>query len=167
MPAKLKPLPQISVADFARKATEGAKNAEDAAKALLAMAKADPDLYRKIMEPYEFSACRDAIDRLRLNERAAIWKAAQGETRSNTSVRALARANTYTLLDFPLPSGTRLGDATVSDLTDAIGVYRAQASDMARKARFLELVCGRLKEGQRVSEALTPKELEDVQKEVL
>jgi hypothetical protein len=41
------------------------------------------------------------------------------------------------LLDFPLARGLRLGDATKADVLAQVNLYDAQASDMARKARWL------------------------------
>jgi len=167
MTATAKALPKITVADAARRALEGATSNEDAAKRLLAEAQRVPELYRKIIEPHEFSACLAAISQVRLSDRAAIWKAPQAAPKSKTSVRALARANAYTLLDFPLPNGIRLGDATASDITEAARVYQAQAVDMQQKANWLGLIAAKLKGTKRVSQVFSAQELEGLQTQVL
>lgn len=167
MTAAAKALPQITVADAARRAIEGATSNEDAARRLLEEAKRVPELYRKIIEPYELSACMSAIAQVRLDERSAIWKAPQAAPKSNTSVRALARANSYTLLDFPLPKGIRLGDACADDVREAMTFYRKQATDMSQKAEWLGLIAEKLKGRKRVSQVFSAQELEGLQAQAL
>ncbi len=158
-------LKKITVADAARKAMEGTATTAEAAKRLYEAAQADPELYRKVMAPFEMSACMDAINMVRRNERAAIWAAPQKESKPNTSPKVMARANSYTLLDFPLPGGLRLADATKADLVEAAKVYRTQANDMARKANWLEAIAGKIGK-KRVGNALSVQDLEALQASV-
>lgn len=64
-------LKKITVADAARRAMEGTSTTSEAAQRLYEAAQADPELYRKVMAPFEMSACMDAINMVRRNERAA------------------------------------------------------------------------------------------------
>jgi outer membrane translocation and assembly module TamA len=55
-----------------------------------------------------------------------------------------AVAQRLTLYDFRLYNGKRLGDATVEDIESSIKQYLAQATDMAAKAAWLQLVVDRM-----------------------
>ena len=154
----------VTVSEKAREALEGTATTEEAARRLLEMAKLDSELYRKIVEPYELSACIDAIKAVRTNERAAIWKLPMKPARENAPARALARANTYTILDFPLPGAGRLADATKAEILEAASIYRKQATDMAWKARWLEAIAAKLGRSK-VSAKFTVEDLERLQKE--
>lgn len=161
-------LQSTTIADAARKALDGAENGEVAAERLLTMAQSDTDLYERLMAPYELRACRDAIDRLRLNERQVIWNAPlkRGEVSvaKTGGLRTLASSNSYTLLHFPLPNGVRLGDARKDDLTSAISTYRKQSDDMAHKARWLTAILDKIGASKKaVRHLLKADELESLQ----
>lgn len=57
--------------------------------------------------------------------------------------------------DYTLPGGMKLGDAMRSDLTEAMGVYLANATDATIKHRFIEHILQCLPAGKRVREAIT------------
>lgn len=57
--------------------------------------------------------------------------------------------------DFKLPSGMKLGDAMRSDLTEAMGVYLATATDATIKHRFIQNILQSLPAGKRVREVIT------------
>ena len=82
---------------------------------------------------------------------------AQREAPDN--VRHLANANRTLMEGFPLPDGTRLGDARREDLLKASNFYSKQATDMRHKALFLTAVAGRLKGRKRVRDTLAETDL--------
>ena len=154
----------IEVADFVRRAMDGASDYAEGAKRLLAMAKDNPELYRKLMGPVEFTACLDACRQNTRSERKTIWHAPVAKPK--TSVKALARANSYTLLDFPLPGGMRLADATKGDVLAAVEVYRKQATDMGHKANWLDAIAAKMTGKKRVASVFDARTLEQLQAQV-
>ena len=79
-------------------------------------------------------------------------------------VAALAEGNAAMLMDFPLPGGKRLGEATADEVRTAAEFYSKQAGNMAHKARWLSMIAARVKD-KTVKDALTEKKLRELQKE--
>jgi hypothetical protein len=76
-------------------------------------------------------------------------------------VRALARYRG--VLDFPLPGGKKLADATMGDVIEAERFYRtAQRTSKARADFFAKLLERKRETQQLVRDAWAPDELEDV-----
>lgn len=144
-------------------ARQGANN--EAACAMLAEAvAADAGLRELLLTPWEPHAIRDLIGEKRRRDRAVIWSRPKA---ADARVDLLRRASVrMSLMDFPLPNGTRLGNATGEDLAEGSATYKAQASDMAAKAKWLDLIAAGLPEGKTVGEALTETDLERLRDEV-
>jgi hypothetical protein len=120
----------------------------------------DRDLYREIMDPLVRTACYDLLRRLQKSERRIIWQSDFSKPEDHRSrVIALAGGTLSSLLNFPLPSGLRLGDATRQDVLSAAAFYAKQANDMAVKSCWLELVAKRVKEGTIVRDVLDDRAL--------
>jgi hypothetical protein len=130
---------------------------------MLASVRASRKLRDALTEPLLRSACYDAIRAAYRRERRVIWTA-PGYDASQGADRAVSYAQA-SLLDFRLPHGTRLGDATRADIAEAEGLYRAQADDMAHKGRWLALIAQGLPADQKVSAVYDDARLRDLQKE--
>lgn len=144
-------------------ARQGANN-EEACDMLAAEVAADPNLREVLLSPWEPHAIRALIGEKRRRDRSVIWsRPAAADARVGLLRRASVRMS---LLDFPLPDGTRLGNADAEALAGGIATYTAQASDMAAKAKWLDLIRAQLPEGKTVGEAMTEQDLERLRGEV-
>ena len=114
---------------------------EEAAAALLRRVRGDAALWAALMEPHEKMAADAAVRGMVHEQRRRIWAR---PVEPDARVAALANMHA-TLMDFRLPSGLRLRDATAADCMDGATFYARQAGDMAWKARWLSAVaeaCG-------------------------
>ena len=153
----------MSIKDRAvRAAWELARDTDEAVAALLAMMVDDPALYHEIVTPASAAAAaRGAIGEYRRQQRSRMFSAEfRRPAGPDHRVAMLARTNAETLFDMRLPSGIRLGDATRSDLNDAVDTYLTQIAVLKRRWVFFGSVAKRVKEGQSVREVWTEAELE-------
>lgn len=158
--AKIDPKPLISQA--ARDALD--KAGGDIAAAVDVMhrtMRSDRALYAAVMEPLERSACYEAIASIIRQSRAKVWQAPNAAADTGGRILALVRH----LMDFPLPGGKRLADATKVDLVAAAEFYSKQAGDMAHKSRWLAAVAGKLGDSDVVRTTLDEAALAALQKE--
>jgi hypothetical protein len=159
-----------------------AETLRDAAKAALLQAggdvrRATDALAARAMDEPEFlkahyaeiirTASYDAVSGAIRAERAIVWNTPQPTTiERRAQVTALASGTVRTLLDFPLPGGKRLGDATRGEVGEAADLYGSQARDMAWKARWLAHVAQSVPDGKRVADVLTAERLEELRQEI-
>lgn len=110
-------------------------------------------------------ACHEAIRAAGRRFRDQIWNRSVGPSidheRDQRRVRALAAG---TLMMFPLPGGKLLADATGDEVLDVAAAFKAQATDMAVKARWLRLV-GQAAGRRKVGKALTEEKLSILRQE--
>ncbi len=152
-PVKIEVQEPVSVEAAAKAAMQGEKSFEDGAKRLLTMAREDAGLMAALMGPYESRAAYDAVRKGSRHLRRVIWD--QSTTHAaNGRVGALVAANMAMLLEFPLPGGKPLRDATRDEVQDAADLYRKQAVDMVQKAAWLRLVAKNVPTGKTVGETL-------------
>lgn len=144
---------RTNVSEAARRAMDGAASYRDGAQILLEMAERDPDLMRAIIEPWKLRAAEDAIGLAMKDFRRRTWESSQRQIDPNR-VQALIQSNREMLLDFPLPGGMALRDATKADVAAASDFYGNQASDMSHKARWLGMIAKKVPKGKTVSQAL-------------
>ena len=104
-------------------------------------AKSNRDLYEYLTAPYLSRACYDAVRSCCRHDRKALYTA-PNYTKGGNGDRVHQHA--HSLLDFPLPGGKRLRDATRADLEAAANFYRQQAKDMANKADWLEAIAAKV-----------------------
>ena len=140
-----------------KKAWEGAKSNDEAATALLSMAKGDNELMSDLMEPHLDRIVREAVGEYKRDVRGYIWTR---PVAPDNRVAALARANALSLFDLRLPSGLRLGDATAKDVAEARDYYASEASKMAAKAGFFGALVEVMKGGKTVQEQFDATDLE-------
>jgi hypothetical protein len=121
----------------------------------------DSVLYRVLMDPLVREACYAALTQACRRRRRTVWdvQPPSAETQRNTVVD-LARG--MTLLDFPLPGGLRLRDASRDDVAAAAEFYLNQASDMAVKGRWLRLVAQAVPGKKKVGSVLSIERLEEL-----
>lgn len=122
-------------------------------------------LYRQLMDPLVKQACYDAVRGYQHNERSAIFAASpQPQTRSpeeqRAAVEALAEGTRKSLLNLPLPSGKRLGDATKAEVLEAARFYTNQGTSMLQRALFFNKIADKLNRNQIVRNVLDESELD-------
>lgn len=103
--------------------------------------------------------CQSQIGTLLGAQRVKAWKP-QPVTHNPNRLNAAIRAN---LLDYPLPRGKRLGDASTDDLAQASGYYWGVSNSNAHKARWLDAIAARMGNAHRVEDALTEADLQALQ----
>lgn len=156
--------PQMSpVSQAAADALQAADgDVRKATEAMLAAVRKSRRLRDALTEPLLETACYAAITAQCRKQRSRIWTPPNySEAGNGDRVIALAR----TLLDFPLPGGRRLGDATRAEVVDAARFYTSHAEDMAHKARWLARVAEAVPDGQRVADALDEARLARLQED--
>lgn len=153
------------IPDLAIKCLAKAKN--DVTKATVLMHEmviSDLALYRELMDPLVREACYDAIRRQVRTERGIVWETRQPTSQESREViRRLADGITKaTLYYWSLPNGQRLGNATKPEVMSAAVFYNKQAGDMTVKAKWLELIAKRIKDGRTVKQSISEKKLADL-----
>lgn len=138
-----------------------ASDVADASRKLEEAARSDRELRDYLTEPYLKQACYNAVRSHYRVERREIWTA-PNYTKGGNGQRVEQHART--LLDFPLPNGKRLRDATREDLLSAAEFYRRQSEDMAQKAHWLERIAEKTGR-KKVGAALTVKQIESLRGE--
>lgn len=152
-----------SIPEVARECLEKAGgDVRAAVPVMLARVKANRELRDALTAPLLSNACYDAIAQECRVQRRHIWTAPNYAPGGN-GARVIALATS--LLDFPLPGGKRLADATRAEVAHAAEFYVSQAADMNHKGRWLRLVAQSVRDDQRVADALDETRLAELQKE--
>lgn len=100
-------------------------------------------------------------------DRRVVWTTPQPTTQERSAqVAALASGTAQTLLDFALPGGKLLRNATRAEVAEAASFYAKQARDMSWKSRWLDHVAQSLPDGKRVADVLSPERLEELRQEI-
>lgn len=127
----------------------------EATAALEEMARDDMSVWQVLTENLLKSACYDACRGICRSERRVIWHTT-GSDKGGNGERVKSHA--ATLMDFPLPGGKRLRDATKDDLIEAAGFYDRQAAQMASVAEWLTGIARKVR-GKTVGESMTEDQL--------
>lgn len=143
------------VHEAVEKAWANATTTDEATKALLKIMKRDAAVREALLAPWEWRAAYEAAGRFRRNWRLAIRAAANRATahkpgQPQTSPRALVRA----MMDYALPNGMALRDATREDLHAAVEAHRALVTPMLHDMKWWQRVAKALPEGKTVGESL-------------
>ena len=154
MPKDLAETPEGREALLSLAAECVAKNtsSEEAAAELLRRVGTRGHLYKALIGPYVRIAARELVEAVTRKARKSMWSAAarapapaaQSPAAQVARASAASRAVAAALLDFPLPGGRPLRLATRAQVAEAAKRYRAQASDMAWKARWLDRIAAAL-----------------------
>lgn len=142
-----------------RQAWETAQTNTEAGENLLSMMRADPELWREVLEPFERQAASLAVQRRKIQQRNYLFNRPSAP---DDRVKMLARTNAVTLLDSRLPSGKRLGDATREDVAQAAEFYAGRATIMAGRATFYRTVGEKLRGKKTVAQVWTAAQLEEI-----
>lgn len=139
-----------------REAAEDADDLNEAVDRLLDTARRRPDIYALLMSPHEQTAARQVLGGFFRQERRAIWARPVGP---DARVAVLANAVGAALMDFRLPGGLPLAQASSEEVREAAGFYARQAADMAWKGAWLDRIAASLPDGKTVSEEFTEAQL--------
>lgn len=102
--------------------------------------------------------CYEAVRSLCRDDRRS-FRIAPNYTKGGNGHRVLAHARA--LMDFPLPGGVRLKDATSADLAKAVEFYAKQADNMQRKSVWLDRIRERVGD-KTVADALSESDLQEL-----
>lgn len=130
---------------------------------LVKMVNSDADLYKEVLDPWLSRACYDIIRKICRDDRRRIWNAPHLQV-VDTS-KGMSRASNTNLMDFPLPGGLRLGQATRDEVTKAASFYETQARNMTHKSTWLGLIGQGLKANDTVEKRYTEERLLELQQE--
>lgn len=125
-----------------------AGNVVAAAEAFAARVRATPALYAALLDPLLDQACYQMLAQLNISARKRVWRPPAGDPHQRGRLVNLSRS----LLDFPLPGGKRLTEATRGDLLSGSKFYAKLATDQGHKARWLSLVAKGVKRDQTVGQ---------------
>lgn len=133
---------------------------EDATDRLFDLVTADKIFIAEHMPAILRTWCGDQIGALVGNIRLKAWtppNADPGQRQSRLTEAVMS------LLDFPLPGGKRLADASRPEVEAGALFYRKQADDMAWKARWLQLIAAKMGDQPNVAAALDAADLAKMQ----
>ena len=158
------------VSKAAKKAIQ--KAGDDLEKAVSAFERSvrkNQDLRDALLEPLVHEACYTVVSRQFRSERRSIWDRAQHTSapvaQGEDQAQRVVHLAIGTLLMFPLPGGMRLGDATRGEIETAAQFYHSQATNMAVKGRWLDLVAKAVPKGKTAGEVLDDERLKALQKQ--
>jgi len=154
-----KPPSPPSLYTLAREALAVADNDIQAASDVLADRLEDPALRRALSLDAIKMAAGGIIRTTRSSDRAAI-EHAERMRRAGVAVLERAAAMSRALMDFPLPHGGLLRDATRKDVETAVAHYEGSAATATRRAAWLKSVAAKVPEGLTVGAALTEADLQ-------
>lgn len=162
MSAVIKQLkPAVNVAEMARKAlAECDGDWEKAARLLRSWADSNETLYRALADSLIDKACWSAIRGASHNQRRNLFDPTHGEIPlpnwNDADIRAVAKNGWY---DYALPGGLKLGDAKREDVEEAIDFHMVQSRSNMVKAKWLQLLLGRLTDPAKIVRDLVKEEI--------
>ena len=142
--------------DLAAQALERASGDPHKAATLLEnRIRANDRLQRELLERVISDQCLALVRRVAPKAPPAE-RAPRREIDTSARIHALADS----LLDFVLPGGLKLRDATPAQLHATARVFEHNAAESRRTARWLDAVAARVPDGRKVGEALDARELQ-------
>lgn len=118
-------------------------------------ARKDVGVWKALTEGLLRNACYDACRGICRSERRIIWNSPNYSAGGNGE---RVKQHAETLMDWPLPGGMKLRDATKKDLLEASTFYQKQASKMAAISGWLGAIANKVKT-KTVGETLTDEQL--------
>jgi hypothetical protein len=161
------PQKPITIHDVARDCYQAARgDVKRAAKIMQRQVSNNRELLSQLSEEFIRFTCVEATGQIMRSERLKTWLPPNYDKGGNGHrITDLVTGNRAMMMDFPLPSGKRIGDAVASEVRDAAAFYGKQAKDMGHKARWLSLVADCVAKNKTVRESLTEKKLRELQQE--
>jgi hypothetical protein len=152
-----------SIGGMARAAWEASHgDFDDAAERFAKSLEADREMLRKARRMAFAAWCRDQVRQAASAHRTAVFRLRSEADAARGS--RLRMALSATLMDFPLPGGGLLRDATAAACIEGATAYRHTASDAVWKARWLEAIAARVGNAT-VAEVLDEEDLRALQQE--
>lgn len=137
-----------------------------AARALEEKVRKDSALRKHLLEPLITYACHQAVGIQIRQHRGRVWNGPRAVPKGAGDRAGRLEALAVEMLSsFPLPGGLPLAEATREDLAAAADFYAKQATDMAHKGRWLQLIGQSVPDGKRVRDVLTEDRLRELKKE--
>lgn len=159
MNAHSPPIPSIgSLARDCLRACKG--NIVSAAAEMLGRLRDDETLMLACMEELIAEAARVEIEAAHRHTRAAILSGIGKPPRVDGDVKLNAIAATFSLFDYPLAGGLKLGDATRDEIEAQATIHRAAAIDHGHKARWFQAIAAECPAGKPVRAAINAARLE-------
>lgn len=118
-------------------------------------ARGDMDVWRALTDGLLKKACYDACRGICRTERRIIWNAPNYDAGGNGE---RIKAHSSTLMDWPLPGGMKLKDATKADLIAAAEFYAKQAANMQSISNWLNQIAKKVK-NKTVGDSMTDDQL--------
>ena len=140
------------------------KDSQEAILLLLEKVRKDNYLYDELLGPYEHRAAQELVLLKTQDIRSKIWDSKQNQ-QSNARVKHLAEVHSILLMDFPLPGGVRLGEATKGQVTEASEYYIRRGKNMLWKGKFLERVAKPMQNNESVKSRFDEKKLQKLHKQ--
>jgi hypothetical protein len=136
---------------------------QSATEALVKVIKKDPQLYRALMDPLVREACYSKVREICRSNRQSVWNTSQPTpVTGQQAISALAQATRSMLLNFPLPGGKALGDATRAEVETASREYLTNGKNMVVKGRWLAAVARLVPRNCVVRQKLTEQKLQSL-----
>lgn len=131
--------------------------------ALVLRLKAHKVLYAQVVDNALEHACSDELRKIVQNDRSTIWEGGQpGASEASDRVVALARSN---LLNFVLPNGKRLANASRAECMQHGENYLKQGKTMCHLGRWLRLIGQSVPDGKTVHKVMTEERLSELRAE--
>lgn len=150
--------------DAARRFVESEDSIVDASRALKAFLRSQIPLVRKVSpeiadlaESVMEAAAFAAVTKVQRGNRKIIWSSKQPDVTAGQRIRS--SGYTRSLMDFPLRSGKRLGDAVRDEVQADAENYEKVSADAQNKAQWLSAIAEHTKVGKTVSQCLTEEDL--------
>lgn len=148
--------------DYATAAMEQANgDVIKATEILEDQARGDVAIWKVLTEGLLRNACYDACRAICRSERKIIWESPNYDAGGNGE---RIKQHATTLMDWPLPGGMKMRDATKKDLMEAATFYSKQAAKMSAIAKWLDAVASKVK-SKTVGQTLTDKQLMELRDE--
>lgn len=162
----------VTVHDLAKACFDAAQgDVKRAARIMERKVRAERALLSSLLEEFIRMTCTDAVAHVLRGSRRAIWNTPDQMPPNYDAggrgdrIKYLAASNRMMLMQFQLPGGKILGDATAPEVREAASFYGKQAKDMGHKSRWLELIAANVKKNKTVRESLDESKLQELKRE--
>jgi len=134
------------------KAADG--DAPKAVEILIARLYHDDNLWETLVERFLEAGCYSLVLQARAEERRRHWKAQQNviaeQEKGGGRLLQATRARIASILEYPLSTGVKLGEATRKELEAERELFRGQAQVATNRAEWFGLIAAPLKAQQKV-----------------
>jgi len=115
--------------------------------------------YREMADPLVREGCYSIVRLLARFEAAEVWNGTRAAAQGQRAAGAMAAATVFALMNYRLPGGAVLKDATGQEVAEAACFYMKQGRTMIEKGTWLEMIAKRVPQDRTVSSVLTENDL--------